>query len=58
MSEELEHEDVRKIGKVGKYSYCVTIPKDIMRSLGWRSRQLVVVAKQGDQIVIRDYEHE
>ena len=48
-------EDVRKIGKVGRYSYAITIPKEIIRELGWRSRQRVVVGLQDDTIVIRDW---
>lgn len=55
MSDAYQFEDVRKIGKVGGYSYNVTIPKSVIRSLGWRNRQLVVVAQQGDTIVIRDW---
>ena len=46
---------VRKIGKVGRYSYCVTIPKEIIQSLGWRTRQRVVVSQEGDAVVIRDW---
>ena len=38
----------RKLRKVGKYSYCVTIPKEIVQSLGWRSRQKLVVGLKGD----------
>ena len=48
-------EDVRKLGKVGKYSYCVTIPREIIRELGWRNRQRVVVGLQGDTVVVRDW---
>lgn len=55
MKEPYAFEAVRKIGKVGTYSYNVTIPKAIMQSLGWKSRQRVVVAQQGDCIVIRDW---
>jgi hypothetical protein len=44
-------EDVRK---VGKYSCCVSIPKEIIQSLGWCSRQKLVVGMSGDNIVIRD----
>jgi hypothetical protein len=47
--------DVRKIGKVGKYSYCVTLPREIIRALRWRQRQRVVVSLEGDAIVIRDW---
>ena len=48
-------EDVRKIGKVGRYSYCVTLPKEIIQALGWRTRQRVVVGLEEDTIVIRDW---
>ena len=54
--QQYRYEDVRKIGKVGRYSYCVTIPKEIIQELGWRSRQRVVVALEGETIVIRDWE--
>ena len=55
MGNEYQFESVRKIGKVGTYSYNLTIPKAIMQGLGWQSRQRVVVAQQGDTIVIRDW---
>ena len=55
MKQHGEFEDVRKIGKVGRYSYCITIPKEIIRTLGWRNRQLVVVGLEKDKIVIRDW---
>jgi bifunctional DNA-binding transcriptional regulator/antitoxin component of YhaV-PrlF toxin-antitoxin module len=44
---EYQFEAVRKIGKVGTYFYNVTIPKAIMRGLGWQNRQRVVVAQRG-----------
>jgi hypothetical protein len=53
---EARFEDVRKIGKVGKYSYCVTIPREIVRALGWKARQRAVVGMVDDRIVIRDWE--
>ena len=37
-------EDARKIGKVRRYSYCMTLPKEIIQALGWRTRQPVVVS--------------
>ena len=55
MAGEFQFEAVRKIGKVGKYSYNVTIPKAIMQGLGWQNHQRVVIAQQGDTIVIRDW---
>jgi len=55
MSQSHHFDDVRKIGKVGKYSYCITIPKDIVQTLGWRTSQRVVVGLEGKTIVIRDW---
>lgn len=52
----LENESVRKITKVGGSSYAVTIPIEIIRKLGWRERQKVVVTEQHGEIIIRDWE--
>jgi hypothetical protein len=55
MGTTLQFEDVRKLGKVGRYSYCVTLPREIVQALGWRSRQRLVVGMEGDRIVVRDW---
>ena len=47
--------EVRKLGKVGLYSYNVTIPRPLIDELGWRERQRLVVRRRGDSIVISDY---
>ena len=47
--------NIRKLGKVGSYSYCITIPKDIVQDLRWRTKQRVTVEREGDTIVIRDW---
>ena len=47
---------VRKITKAGKYSYYVTIPKSLIKELGWRERQKVTVARKGRKIVIKDWQ--
>lgn len=46
---------VRKITKVGKYSYSVTIPKDMIKKLGWKERQKVVVKQKGKSITVKDW---
>jgi len=48
--------NIRKITKVGGTSYAITIPIEMMRELGWRERQRVVVEKKGDRITIKDWE--
>ncbi len=50
-----KQEDIRKIGKVGGYSYSITIPKALIQNLGWREHQKVVVTQEGDALVIRDW---
>lgn len=45
----------RKLTKVGGHSISVTIPIELVRELGWRERQKVVVKKRGDGILITDW---
>ncbi len=49
---------VRKISKLGKYSYSITVPKDIIKKLGWREKQKVVVKICGDGLRIKDWKYE
>ena len=51
----LEDKNIRKLGKSGGKSISVTIPIDIIRELGWKSKQKVVVKKRGDKIIIEDW---
>ena len=46
---------VRKITKVGNYSYSVTVPKELIKKLGWRERQKVVVKISGKGLNIKDW---
>ena len=48
-------ENIRKI-KMSGDSYAITLPIDMVRELGWREKQKVVVAKRGKGILIRDWE--
>lgn len=50
-------EPIRKISKVANgNSYAVTLPKDIIRELGWQEHQKVIIERRGNEIVIRDWE--
>ncbi|MFC1645791.1 hypothetical protein ACFL2Y_01275 [Candidatus Omnitrophota bacterium] len=31
--------NIRKITKIGKSSYCITLPMDAIREFGWREKQ-------------------
>ena len=52
----LEERNVRKLTKVGKESYAVTIPIEMIRELGWRERQNLVVTRDGEGVRIVDWE--
>ncbi len=47
-------ENIRKISKSGA-SYSLTIPISVMRELGWREKQKVVVEKRGIGFVVKDF---
>lgn len=47
--------NIRKITKVGKASLSVTLPIDLVRKLGWRDKQKVVVVAKGKTLVIKDW---
>jgi antitoxin component of MazEF toxin-antitoxin module len=51
----LEERNVRKLTKVGQQSIAVTLPIEIVRELGWRERQKVVVKKSGKNLLISDW---
>ncbi|MEK7122389.1 MAG: hypothetical protein AAB855_00875 [Patescibacteria group bacterium] len=47
---------IRKLTKVGNgASYSVTIPIEMIRTLGWKERQKLVVNRQGTTITIKDW---
>ena len=51
----LKDKNIRKLTKTGGNSIYVTLPINLVRELGWRSKQKVVVRKRGSEIVIRDW---
>jgi hypothetical protein len=51
-------ENVRKLGTTGSAnnpSYFVTLPIALVRKLGWRDGQNLVVKESGSRIVIEDW---
>ncbi len=47
--------NIRKITKLGD-SYALTLPIDLVRELGWRKGQKVVVTRRSKGILIKDWE--
>jgi len=50
-----EEQNVRKLTKIGKKSIAVTLPIELVRELGWREKQKVVVKRIKGGLVIRDF---
>jgi len=50
-----EDNNIRKITKVGKKSIAVTLPIKLVRELGWREKQKVVVKRVKGGVEIRDF---
>ncbi|MBL7131582.1 MAG: AbrB/MazE/SpoVT family DNA-binding domain-containing protein [Candidatus Omnitrophica bacterium] len=48
-------EDVRKLTLTGKTTYYVTIPQEMIRSLGWRKGEKKVIRQEGKKIIIADW---
>jgi bifunctional DNA-binding transcriptional regulator/antitoxin component of YhaV-PrlF toxin-antitoxin module len=49
------NKNVRKLTKLGQKSIAVTIPIEIVRELGWKEKQKVVVKKIGKKLIISDW---
>ncbi|MFA5871385.1 MAG: hypothetical protein WC858_01555 [Parcubacteria group bacterium] len=47
--------NIRKLTKIGKKSIGLTLPIELVRELGWREKQKVVVKKIKGGVVIRDW---
>lgn len=55
----LEDRHIRSLTKVSSgASYGITIPKDYVHKLGWRSRQKLEVSLYRDRLIIRDWKPE
>lgn len=51
----LRDKNTRKLLKIGKTSLAVTLPVEIIDSLGWKKKQRVVVKKDKKKIIISDW---
>ena len=45
----------RKLTRLGKHSYYVVIPPDLIQELRWRERQRLKVTRRGKKIIIEDW---
>lgn len=49
--------NIRKLTKIGRKSIGLTLPIEVVRKLGWKERQKVVVKKIKGGLQIRDWKH-
>jgi len=47
---------IRKIIGLGKYSAIVSIPRELMKKLGWRKGQKLTVTPKGKKLIVKDWE--
>ena len=50
-----QEENIRKIARLGKTSLAVTLPIGIVRELGWKEKQKVMVKKVRGGASIKDW---
>jgi formylmethanofuran dehydrogenase subunit D len=48
-------EFVRKLTRQAKHSFYVLIPPELIRHMGWRESQKLVVKEENGQIVVDDW---
>jgi bifunctional DNA-binding transcriptional regulator/antitoxin component of YhaV-PrlF toxin-antitoxin module len=50
------NQHIRKLTKIGGgRSYSVVIPMEMVKGLGWKERQKLVVRRKGKEIIIKDW---
>jgi len=51
----LKDKNTRKITRIGKTSLAVTIPIEVVRSLGWREKQKVKIKRIRGGFAVKDW---
>ena len=49
------NKNIRKLTRLGKRSIGLTLPIDLIRELGWKEKQKVVVRKVGKKVIVEDW---
>lgn len=52
----LYNKNIRKLARMGGQSIGLTLPIEMIRALGWRTKQRVVARRVGKKIIIADWE--
>ena len=54
-SRRIEKRNVRSLTKVAGRSFGITLPIDLIRSLGWRAKQKLTVTQKGKKLIVKDW---
>jgi bifunctional DNA-binding transcriptional regulator/antitoxin component of YhaV-PrlF toxin-antitoxin module len=49
--------NIRKMTKTGRGTIYVTLPKDVVDSLGWKEHQKLIVKRGKGCVIIRDWKN-
>ena len=55
MAKRSDKTNIRKLTKIGGHTLAVSIPIDMIRKLGWKERQKVVVSLKGKKLTVEDW---
>ncbi|MFC1594100.1 hypothetical protein ACFL38_02110 [Candidatus Omnitrophota bacterium] len=50
------NKEIRKLATTGAYdTYFITLPKKMIRALGWKKAEKKVVRREGGKVIIEDW---
>lgn len=55
-SRKMGKRNVRSLTKIAGKSLGITFPIDLIRKLGWRSRQKLTVTPKGKKLIVKNWE--
>jgi bifunctional DNA-binding transcriptional regulator/antitoxin component of YhaV-PrlF toxin-antitoxin module len=55
VSNNMKNNEIRKLTRLGKRSIGLTLPIEIVRELGWKEKQKVVVKKVRGGFLVKDW---
>ncbi len=50
----LKDRNIRKIFKSSR-SYVITLPIEVVKNLGWKEKQKIIIRQRGKKIIIEDW---
>lgn len=54
-SQQPKGSNIRKLTKIGRKSIGLTLPIEMVRKLGWKEKQKVVVKVEWKRIIVKDW---